>query len=85
MTFNDTPLSNYARYRVTFHCFLHDKWKERYFTYTICTAMGERKAIVWAALVHTAKNPDRSIYDVNVEFLGESMPEGTDYIDRMEG
>ena len=51
----------------------------------ICTGMGEHKAVAWAALVHSEKNPDRSITDVNIESLGKVTPEGEFFMDRFEG
>ena len=84
MAFKDNILGEPARYRVTFYCFARNRQDEEYFPYTVCTRMGERKAIAWAAFIHSLKHSKRTIYDINVEPLGEAASEGNDLVDRME-
>ena len=55
------------------------------FDYTICTCLGERKAIVMATRVHMTKSPQDHVYQVlGVEKLegGEAHP--ADIVDRWE-
>ena len=85
MTFQRTPQGLYAYYRVTFYSWPSGSQAEQYFTYTICTGMGEHKAVAWAALVHSEKHPDRSITDVNIESVGKPTTEGDYFMDRWEG
>jgi hypothetical protein len=84
MTFKDTEQSEPTRYRITFYCLPKNISDERYFTYLVCTMLGEPKAIAWATYIHFLTNPRRTVYDVNVELLGKAGPEDDDLNDRME-
>ena len=44
----------------------------------------ERQAIAWAAFIHSLSHSKRTIYDINVEPLGEDGSDGNDLVDRME-
>jgi hypothetical protein len=59
--------------------------------YSVVTWFGSHKAVAWAATIHSAQSPDKKIYQVRIEDLGE--PELTasgyklepdEFTDRME-
>jgi hypothetical protein len=59
--------------------------------YSVVSWLGSDKAVAWAALVHKSQSPDRQIYRVSVEDVGEPIldPDGyrlepDEYTDRME-
>ena len=74
---------NPERFAVTFRLFpsTHNRGRK----YTVCTILGEKKALALAALVHGREHPKEPIYDVvEVRSLGPVGPEDADLVDRME-
>jgi hypothetical protein len=59
--------------------------------YSVVSWLGRDKAVAWAALVHKSQSPERRIFRVSVEDVGEPVldPDGyrlqsDEYTDRME-
>jgi len=74
------------RYRIHF-----ETMDGRSSQYSVVSWLGRDKAVAWAALVHKGQSPDRQIYRVSVEDVGEPIldPDGyrlepDEYTDRME-
>lgn len=53
-------------------------------TYSICTWLGERKAIAIAAQAHLHRMPEDRLYTVDVELLKGNEADPSDIIDRTE-